>query len=49
MAKTNTSPRYVIDIAGMDLLSLGEFGERLIRAKIKKMRYFLTYERVIRS
>ena len=26
MGKISTSPRYVIDIIGMDLLSLGEWG-----------------------
>ena len=31
MAKIIKSPRYVIDITGTDPLSLGEFGEGLIK------------------
>ena len=37
--KISTSPRYVIDITGTDLLSLGELGGGLIQ-KIRKIRYF---------
>ena len=36
MGKVSTSPRYVIDITGTDLLSLEELGGGLI----KKIRYF---------
>ena len=37
--KINTSPRYVIDITKMDLLSLGEMGWG-DSEKLEKMRYF---------
>ena len=43
MGKISTSPRYVIDITGTDLLSLGEFGGGGLTLKNKK-EVFLTYE-----
>ena len=50
MGIISTSPRYVIDITEMDLDPFeGVGGGGAIRAKIRKMRYFLTYERVIGS
>ena len=48
MGKTNTSPRYGIDITGTDLISLGELGGGVNFKKLKK-EVFLTYERVIVS
>ena len=33
MGKISTSPRYGIDITGMDLLSLGEFGGGGVNSK----------------
>ena len=51
MGKISTSPRYVIDITGMDPLSLGELGGgvRVYFEKVEKNEVFLTYEGVIRS
>ena len=46
--KISTSPRYVIDIMGTDVLSLRELGGGLI-LKIRKNVVFLTCERVIIS
>ena len=40
MGKISTTPRYVNDINGMDLLSLGELGGRVNSEKLEKMRYF---------
>ena len=40
MGKISTSPRYVIDITGMDLLCLGELGGGINYKKFEKMRYF---------
>ena len=40
VVKISTSPRYVIDITGMDPLSLGESGGRVNSKKIEKIRYF---------
>ena len=39
MGKISTSPRYVIDITGTDLLSLGSWGG-VNSEKLEKMRYF---------
>ena len=41
MGKINTSPRYIIDITGTDLLCFGELvgGLGLILKKLEKMRY----------
>ena len=36
MGKIKTSPRYMIDITGKDLLSLGDWGEGLISKKLEK-------------
>jgi len=36
----STSLRYVIDITGTDLLSLGDLGERVNSEKLEKMKYF---------
>ena len=48
--KINTIPRYVIDITGMDPISLGELGGSLgLILKIRKNEVFLTYEGVIGS
>ena len=35
MGKISTSPRYVIDITGTDLLSLGELGGGVILNKLE--------------
>ena len=40
MGKISTSPTYVIDITGTDLLSLGDLGERVNSEKLEKMKYF---------
>ena len=40
MKKISRSPRYAIDITGMDLLCLGELGGRVNSEKLEKMRYF---------
>ena len=44
--KTRKSPRYEIYITGMDSLSLGELGGRLILKNLKN-EVFLAYERAI--
>ena len=36
MRKISTSPRYMIDIAGTDTLSLGELGARVNSEKLEK-------------
>ena len=41
MGRINVSPRYVIDITGLNSLSLGELEGVLIR-KIRKTEVFLT-------
>ena len=46
MGKISTSPRYMIDIIGPDLLSLVELGGG---GAILKIEVFVTYERVTRS
>ena len=46
MVKISTSPRNGIDIAGTDLLSLGELGGRVNSKKYTKLGV-LTYERAI--
>ena len=42
MVKISTSPKYVIDITGADLLSFGELGGGggLISEKLETIRYF---------
>ena len=40
MGRISTSSRYVIDIIGMDPLSLGEWGGGVNSEKLEKMRYF---------
>ena len=47
MGKISTSPRYMIDITGMDPLSLedGWGGGGGISEKVRKNEVFLTYER----
>ena len=40
MEKTHSSPRYVIDITGTDLLCLRELGGRLILKNLKKLGIF---------
>ena len=40
MGKISTGPRYVIDIAETDPLSLGELGGGVNSEKLGKMRYF---------
>ena len=47
MGKIITSPRYVIDITGTDLLSLGELGGGNSEKLEKEV--FLTYEGVVVS
>ena len=41
MGRISTSPRYMIDIAEMDSLSLGEL-ERVLIRKFTKIEVFLT-------
>ena len=42
MGKISTSPRYVIDITGTNLLSLGELGGGGNSEKLEKNEVFLT-------
>ena len=42
MGKISTGPRYMIDITGMDLLSLGELCRRVNSEKLGKNKVFLT-------
>ena len=39
MERISTSPRYVIDVTGLNPLSLGELGDVNLE-KLKKLRYF---------
>ena len=43
------STRYMIEIIGMDPLSLGELGGGVLIRKIRKNEVFLTYEWVIET
>ena len=38
--KNKTSPRYMIDKTGTDVLSLGQMGGGVNSEKIEKIRYF---------
>ena len=50
MRRISTSPRYVIDITGTDVLSLGELGGGGGElGKIGKNEVILTYKRMTRS
>ena len=40
MGGIKTSPRYVIDITGLNLLSLRELGRGVNSEKLEKLRYF---------
>ena len=49
MGKIIKSPRYVIDIIGMDPLSVGELGRGAMvnSEKLEKMRYFYLTKQVL--
>jgi len=48
VGRISTSPRFLMEIARLDSLSLVELGGEYF-GKIKKIEAFVTYEKVIRS
>ena len=49
VGRISTSPRFLMEIARLDSLSLVELGGGEYFGKIKKIEAFVTYEKVIRS